>query len=143
MNRCIDPRHTSAIHILKKDNDAMRELCVAIFYIFFLFLPIHTRHKFQYCMLQNVNNNAHSLQRKQQHDNAEQSRTCISLSSMKLTKCIVCNARDKRLDCFNNAKSIQRNSLIFYQISMENCPKVWTLEIFIKVTSVCHLCCST
>ena len=30
--------------------------------------------------------------------------------------------------------------IFFYNISIENYPKVWTLEIFINVTSVCHLC---
>ena len=28
------------------------------------------------------------------------------------------------------------------KISIENCPKVWTLKILMDVTTVCHLCCS-
>ena len=49
----------------------------------------------------------------------------------------------KRKPCFGlkNAKSIKRH-FFFYKISIENCPRVWALEIFIDVTSVCHLCCS-
>ena len=38
----------------------------------------------------------------------------------------------------------QQNVILqfFNKISIENCPQVWALEIFIDVTSVCHLCCS-
>ena len=45
----------------------------------------------------------------------------------------------KTIYCFNNAKSIKRHSSIFKQISIENCPKVWTLEILIDLTRVDHL----
>ena len=45
----------------------------------------------------------------------------------------------KTLYCFNNAKSIKRHFSIFKQISIENCPKVWTLEIFIDLTRVDNL----
>ena len=47
--------------------------------------------------------------------------------------------QEKTLYCFNNTKSIKRHSSIFKQISIENCPKVWTLEIFIDLTRVNHL----
>ena len=42
---------------------------------------------------------------------------------MKSTKCIVCNATEKRLHCFSNAKSIKRNSLNLLQNFVGKLPK--------------------
>ena len=81
----------------------------------------------------NVNNNM-TMQKK--------SPTCIGLSKMEYTKCIVCNAREKTLCCLKTLNQYNVILQFFNIISIENCPKVWTLEIFIDVTTVCHLFCS-
>ena len=62
---------------------------------------------------------------------------------MKKTKCIVCNAGEKT-PCIALTTLNQLNVILqfLHKISIENCPKVWTLEVFIDVPTVCHLYCS-
>ena len=49
----------------------------------------------------------------------------------------------ERKPCIASTTLNQQNVILQFlnKISLENCPKVWTLEIFIDVPTVCHLCC--